>query len=141
MNISTFVKKCCGIALLTFFCATTLSAAELPGNLVGDDAASLHTETGKPSSSESLAGSTIAYFKGYAANYKSEVKAPTLRDLSEGAVANCLNTYCKDKEIVTVPLYTPSKENSWGLASLQDGFSLNLQNAIRNLGVILQHRF
>ncbi|HYA87201.1 MAG TPA: hypothetical protein VEI57_09080 [Nitrospirota bacterium] len=141
MIFPTMMKRYCGAALLVFFYASTVFAAELPGDRVGDDAVSLRTDTEKASSSESLDGVTIEYFKGYSADYKSDVTAPTIGNQSDGAAADCLNKYCIDKETVTVPLYTSSKEYSWGLTSLHDGFSLNLQTAMRNFGVILQHKF
>jgi hypothetical protein len=137
--ISTVMKTYWGASLLVLFYATMLSAAEVPGNLVGNDASFPRIETGKAASRESTAGLTNEYLKGHTADYKGDVTASTFGNLSSKAASDCLNKNCK--ETVMVPLYSSSKENSWSLASLHDGFSLNLQDVMRNLGVILQHRF
>lgn len=138
MNISTIMKNILWCFFVGFFYATTLSAAELPGKPVGDTAF-LWMEMGKAASIDSMAGITNEYLKKYAADYKSDVIAPTFNNLSAKATSDCVNKYCK--ETVTIPLYTSSKENRWSLATLYDGSILNLPATMRNLGVILQHKF
>jgi len=112
----SILRTYCGTSLLAsffLFCAASLSAAELPGKLAGGPA-SLRMETGKATSSESMAGTTMEYLKGYGADYKSDVNASTSGRLLAWTVSDCLDKNCK--EIVTVPLYTSIKENRWSVA-------------------------
>jgi hypothetical protein len=136
MKASTFLRTYC-VTLLAFFYVATLSAAELPGKMV--DAVSQPMDTGKAASGEALLVITPLNFKGYADNFKGATVTPTFQNMFVLSTSDCQNTYCK--EIATIPLYRSSNENKWGLASLHDGFNLNLQTTMKNLGVILQHRF
>jgi hypothetical protein len=122
---------------VSFFYAATLSAAELPGQTV--EAASLRMESGNVVSGEALAVIMAVDSKKYAVDYKSAVIAPTFQNVFALVASDCLNKYCK--EIMMIPLYKAIEENRSGLASLHDGFIMNLQSTISNLGVILQHRF